>query len=183
MMLLLGPLVKVQGLKGEFLLHPCTDSPERIHERSGLILAPQGADLSESDPTPSCQHVSVRTFRWHQGRPCLAFDQISDRTAAEPFKGWALWMPEASVELQEGESYRHDWVGCQIFVNGEIVGEVLDLAPYPGGYDMVSMKDLRSGRHGVRDIPYIKAWFTLDLDNRRIDLDPPDGLLDLDRLD
>jgi 16S rRNA processing protein RimM len=113
----------------------------------------------------------------------LAFDQISDRTAAEPFKGWALWMPEASVELQEGESYRHDWIGCQVFVNGEIVGEVLDLVPCPSEYDMVRMKDLRPGRHGVRDIPYIKVWFALDLDNRRIDLDPPDGLLDLDRLD
>ena len=32
---------------------------------------------------------------------------------------------------------------------------------------------------GQRDIPYIKAWWTLDLPNRRLDLDPPEGLLDV----
>jgi 16S rRNA processing protein RimM len=182
-MLLLGSLIKVQGLKGEYLLYPSTDSPERIHERSGLILAPHGIDLSECEPTTACKQVTVRTFRWHQDRPCLAFDQMPDRTAAEPFKGWALWAPEEPTELPEGESYRHDWIGCQVFVDGEIVGEILDLVPSPGGYDMARMKDLRHGRHGVRDIPYIKAWFTLDLNNQRIDLDPPEGLLDLDRMD
>jgi 16S rRNA processing protein RimM len=108
---------------------------------------------------------------------------MADRTAAEPYKGWALWAPEGPDDLQDGESYRHDWVGCKVFVKGEIVGEIVDMAPSPGGYDMVRMKDLRAGRQGVRDIPYIKAWFSLDLGNLRIDLDPPEGLLDLDRLD
>jgi 16S rRNA processing protein RimM len=45
---------------------------------------------------------------------------------------------------------------------------------------MVVMKDQRPGRRGQRDIPYIKAWFQVDLAARRIDLDPPAGLLDLD---
>ena len=61
-----------------------------------------------------------------------------------------------------------------------LVGEVLHLHPAPGGYDMVVMKDLRPGRTGARDIPYIKAWWTLRLAERRLDLDPPEGLLDLE---
>jgi len=181
-MLLLGRLAKVQGLKGEFLLNPTTDSPEKIPGLAGLLLAPPEADISECEYEASAKQVTVRAFRWHQDRPCLAFHQIPDRTAAESFKNWTLWVPETSVQLQEGESYRHDWVGCQIFVNNTLVGEVLDLEPSPGGYDMVRMKDVRPGCHGVRDIPYIKAWFTLDLPNRRIDLDPPTGLLDVDRI-
>jgi 16S rRNA processing protein RimM len=44
---------------------------------------------------------------------------------------------------------------------------------------MVLMRDLRPHRTGVREIPYIKAWFILDLPNRRIEMDPPEGLLDL----
>ena len=88
-------------------------------------------------------------------------------------------MPEAEATLNEGESFRHQWVGCEVFVADRKVGEVLRLDPAPTGYDMVIMRDLRPGRTGQRDIPYIKAWWTLDLPNRRLDLDPPPGLLDV----
>jgi 16S rRNA processing protein RimM len=124
--------------------------------------------------------VRLRQFRWHQDRPCVCFQEIPDRTASEPYRGWALWTGDALAELPEGESYRHDWPGCAVFVKGAQVGEVLRLEPTPMGYDMVVVKDLRPGRRGQRDIPYIKAWFQVDLAARRIDLDPPEGLLDLD---
>jgi len=179
-MLLLGHLAKVQGLKGEFLLNPTTDSPERITGTAGLLLAPPDVNLSEREPPSDIKQVTVRAFRRHQDRPCLAFEQIPDRTAAEHYKGWSLWAPEISSELEEGESYRHDWVGCQVFVDDALVGEVLVLEPSPGGYDMVRVKDLRPGRRGIRDIPYIKAWFSLNLQDRRIDIEPPEGLLDVD---
>ena len=182
-MLLLGRLAKVQGLKGEFLLNHTTDAPERIPTLDGLLLAPPGLDLSDCAPTPATRPITVRTFRWHQDRPCLAFDQMPDRTAAEPFRDWTLWAPEGTSTLEEGDTYRYDWVGCQVFVDGALVGEVLRVEPTPAGYDMVRMKDLRPGRQGVRDVPYIKAWFDLDLPGRRIGLSPPEGLLDLDGVD
>lgn len=182
-MLLLGHLAKVQGLKGEFLLHALTDEPERLPERKGLVLAPPGLDLQFAEPAAPARPAAVRGFRWQQDRPCLAFEGIPDRTAAESFKGWALWMPDTEASLAAGESYRHTWEGCSVFVGGHLVGEVLHLHPAPGGYDMVVMKDLRPGRTGARDIPYIKAWWTLDLEARRLDLDPPEGLLDLGQPD
>jgi 16S rRNA processing protein RimM len=183
-MLLLGHLAKIQGLKGEFLLHGDMDAPERLPELQGLCLAPAGLDLSEAtEAPPPARPITLRTFRWHQDRPCVAFQELLDRTAAEPFKGWALWLPEDQAVLNEGESFRHDWVGCEVFLAGAKIGEVVRLDPTPMGYDMVFMRDLRPHRTGLREIPYIKAWFTLDLPGRRIDLDPPEGLLDLDRMD
>jgi len=183
-MLLLGHLAKVQGLKGEFLLHGDMDDPERLPALQGLCLAPPELDLqAAAEAKAPARPVGLRTFRWHQERPCVAFQELPDRTAAEPFKGWALWMPEDQAVLNEGESFRHDWVGCEVFLAGEKVGEVVRLDPTPMGYDMVLMRDLRPRRTGLREIPYIKAWFRLDLPQRRIDLDPPEGLLDLDRMD
>ena len=181
-MLLLGQLAKVQGLKGEFLFHAIMDNPDRLPDIQGLVLAPPGMDLQDAEPQAPAHPVTVRIFRWHQERPCLALQEIADRTAADAFKGWALWMPEDQASLGEGESFRHDWVGCQVLVEGQIVGEVTRLDPTPFGYDMMIMRDLRPGRSGLRDIPYIKAWFQLDLPNRQIHLDPPPGLLDLDRI-
>lgn len=182
-MLLLGHLAKVQGLKGEFLLHAVMDDPDRLPNLPNLVLAPAGLDLGHQEQAPAeARPVKLRGFRWHQDRPCVAFQEVPDRTAAEPLKGWALWMPESQASLEEGESFRHDWIGCEVFVAGERVGEVARLEPTPGGYDMVYIRDLRPGRKGFREVPYIKAWFTLDLPGRRIELDPPPGLLDLDRM-
>lgn len=182
-MLLLAHLAKVQGLKGEFLLHTLMDDPDRLPSLQGLVLAPAGLDLGTAEQPPAeARPVSLRLFRWHQDRACVAFREFADRTAAEPMKGWALWMPDDQARLEEGESFRHDWVGCEVFVGGALVGEVVRLEPTPAGYDMVYLRDRRPGRTGLREVPYIKAWFTLDLPGRRIDLDPPPGLLDLDRM-
>jgi 16S rRNA processing protein RimM len=178
-MLLAGHLAKVQGLKGEFLFHSVMDDPGRLEGMPGLVLAPPHQDLGSTEGEPPAHPVLLRSFRWHQDRPCLSFADVLDRTAAEAFKGWSLWMPEAEAGLSEGESFRHQWIGAEVYVSGRKVGEVLRLDPGPAGYDMVVMRDLRPGRTGQRDIPYIKDWWTLDLPNRRLDLDPPPGLLDV----
>jgi len=182
-MLLLGHLAKVQGLKGEFLLNGSMDDPARIQELEALFLAPADLDLEAAGgPVDPARPVRVRSFRFHQDRACVAFQEFPDRTAAEPFRGWALWTSDPLAPLPEGESYRHEWTGCEVFIQGAKVGEVLRLEPTAMGYDMVVMRDTRPGRRGERDIPYIKAWFQVDLAGRRIDLDPPGGLLDLDTL-
>jgi 16S rRNA processing protein RimM len=160
------------------------DDPQRLESLTGLILAPATLNLEQQAPEAPARPVNLRHFRWQQDRPCVAFREFSDRTAAEPFKGWALWMPEDQAILENGESFRHDWIGCEVFVGGIKVGEVTRLDPTPMGYDMIIMRDLRPGRAGLRDIPYIKEWFqSVDLPNRRIEVNPPEGLLDLDRMD
>ena len=182
-MILLGHLAKLQGLKGEFLLHELMDDAARLATTPGLVLAPPGLDLEASpEPLPPARPVTVRTFRWHQGRGCVAFNELPDRTQAEPLKGWAISMPDALEALPQGESYRHDWIGCEVYIGDRKVGEVLHLEPTPMGYDMVTIRDLRPGRPGTRDIPYIKAWWTLDLEHKRAVVDPPEGLLDLDKI-
>ncbi len=181
-MLLAGHLAKVQGLKGEFLLHQITDDPEGLKGMEGLVLAPAHLDLEGLSEAPAgTRPAHIRIFRWQQDRPCVAFDGIPDRTAAEAFKGWALWVPEGGRRLPEGESFRHDWFGCEVFVAGQCVGEVVRLDPTPMGYDMVVIRDRRPGRSGFREVPYIKAWWTVDLAKRRLDLDGPPGILDLEK--
>lgn len=180
-MLIVGQLAKVQGLKGEFLLHSLMDEPDQLEGMEGLILAPPDQNLEEAAPKAPARPIRLRLFRWHQDRPCVAFQDVPDRTAAEALKGWALWMPEAAATLATGETFRHQWVGCDVFLAGQKVGEVVRLDPSPAGYDMVVMRDLRPGRTGQREIPYIKAWWTLDIEHRRMDVDPPEGLLDINQ--
>lgn len=179
-MLRLGHLAKVQGLKGEFLFHPLMDEPERLPNLESLVLAPPSLDLESTESAePPARSIKFRLFRMHQDRPCLAFEGIPDRTAAEAFKGWVLWMPDAQAVKTEGESFRHEWIGSGVYIGERKIGEVVRLDPTPMGYDMVVVRDLRPGRAGLRQIPYIKAWWKVDLEHKRLDLDPPEGLLDL----
>jgi 16S rRNA processing protein RimM len=180
-MLLLGHLAKVQGLRGEFLLHELMDEPAKLPSLNGLILAPPSMDLEHAtEAAPPARPIKIATFRLHQERACVSLEGLPDRTTSEPYKGWAIWGPEGLEPLPEGQSYRHDWIGCDVYVDGAKVGEVLHLEPTPMGYDMVVLRDTRPGRTGQRDVPYIKAWWQVDLAARRLDLDPPPGLLDLD---
>ena len=181
-MLLLGQLAKVQGLKGEFLLHALMDNPDKLADLHGLVLAPPQMDLEHGDPVPPAREVRLRVVRWQQQRPCVAFEGIPDRTAAEAFKGWALWMPESEATLDEGESFRHQWIGMEVSAHGAPLGEVIRLDPTPMGYDLVVVHDRRPGHRGTVDIPYIKAWWELDLANRKASVEPPEGLLDLHEL-
>ena len=66
-MLLLGHLAKIQGLKGEFLLHEIMDEPEKLAQVKGLVLAPPSLNLEDTDRLPAeARAVTVRSFRWHQ---------------------------------------------------------------------------------------------------------------------
>lgn len=181
-MMLLGQLAKVQGLKGEFLLHAVMDEPDKLAELQGLVLAPPSMDLEHAEPEAPARAVKLRVVRWQQQRPCVAFEGIPDRTAAEPFKGWALWMPESQATLEQGESFRHQWIGTEVSAHGALLGEVVRLDPTPMGYDLVVIHDRRPGHRGTLDIPYIKAWWSLDLANGKAAVNPPEGLLDLHTL-
>ena len=52
LMLLLGHLAKIQGLKGEFLLHELMDDPEKLAELDSLVLAPPSLDLEGRPSRP-----------------------------------------------------------------------------------------------------------------------------------
>lgn len=178
-MLLLGQLAKIQGLKGEFLFHALMDDPDKLEGLEGLMLAPPAMNLEHAEAETPARAVKLRIFRWHQDRPCVAFEGIADRTAAEAYKGWALWMPESQAALDAGESFRHQWIGTEVSAHGALLGEVMRLDPTPMGYDLIVIRDRRPGRRGTVEIPYIKAWWTLDLANGKASVEPPEGLLDL----
>ncbi|HET8715198.1 MAG TPA: hypothetical protein VFM16_05200, partial [Holophagaceae bacterium] len=148
-MLLLGHLAKVQGLKGEFLFHAVMDDPDRLASLQGLVLAPPSMDLERGEPQAPARAAALRLFRWHQERPCVAFEGIPDRTAAEAYKGWALWMPESEAVLEEGESFRHQWIGAEVTAHGAPLGPVMRLDPTSMGYDLVVIRDRRPGRRGT----------------------------------
>ncbi len=98
-------------------------------------------------------------------------DTISD---AEKLAGAEVAIPfEQRAELGEDEIYQSDLIGCQVIdATGRSLGVVTDFEE-TGGTPL-----LRVGEELL--IPFAKSICTsIDLQNKRIVVNPPEGLLDL----
>ena len=100
-------------------------------------------------------------------------DSISD---AEKLAGAEVAIPfEQRAALAEDEVYESDLIGCEVFdATGRSLGVVTDFEE-TGGTPL-----LRVGEDLL--IPFAKSICTnIDLDRKRIVVNPPDGLLDLNQ--
>ena len=101
-------------------------------------------------------------------------DTISD---AERLAGTDVSIPmEKRAQLAEGEYYQSDLVGCEVFDGVRLLGTVAGWQE-TGGPVLVEVTRAQ-GKELL--IPFAKAIFTkIDLEQRRIEVKLPDGLLDL----
>lgn len=133
-----------------------TERPERT--------AP-GAVLRAGDRT-----LVVVSARPHQGRWLVRFEGITDRDAAEELRGATL-VGEPLDDPGEGRVWVHELVGDEVRdVHGNAVGRVLEVRANPA-HDILVLDD------GVL-VPIV---FVVDRRPGVLVIDPPDGLLDLNR--
>ncbi len=119
----------------------------------------------------------IRDVRFHRGRPILTLSGVESMNEAEALAGADLWMPAAAVgPLPAGTFYRHDLVGCEVAdTAGARLGTVSGVE---GSLDRSCL--VVSAAAGDIMIPLV-AEFCVEVDvaARRIVVDPPAGLLDL----
>ena len=166
-MVLVGVVARPQGHRGEVIVHPETDFPE-ARFAVGATLYRHRADGPEA--------VVVTASRMHQGRPVVRFGGVETMNDAETLRGVELRVPAQALHpLPEGRYYRHDLVGCDVVtVGGRIVGPVRRLDG-PDGDRLV----IGEGRAEVL-VPLAEPIVvSIDVAKRRIVIDPPEGLLDL----
>jgi 16S rRNA processing protein RimM len=104
----------------------------------------------------------------------VLLEGISDRTAAEGLVGAAVLAEREELgEAGEGSTYWADLEGLPVVtVDGEAVGTVTGLYE-TGGVDVLVV----TGERGESLIP-LAPYVEVDLEARRIVVDPPAGLLD-----
>jgi 16S rRNA processing protein RimM len=101
----------------------------------------------------------------------LGVDTISD---AEKFAGAEVSIPfEQRAELAEDELYQSDLVGCEVFdTTGRALGVVTEFQETGGTPLLLVGTDLL--------IPFARSiCTTIDVGNKKIVVNPPDGLLNL----
>lgn len=167
-MVLVGRIARPHGRVGHVIVNPETDFPsERFAPGSVLHTRRDGRD----------EQLTVSSLRMHLGRPLLGFDGVQTMSEAEALAGLELRIPEdALTPLPEGTYYEHALVGCEaVTVGGRALGVVRAVEGTAGGARLV----IGSGR-GEIQIPLAQAiCVDIDVERRRITVDPPEGLLDL----
>jgi len=107
----------------------------------------------------------------------VAFDEITDRTTAESWRDRTLLLPENEVDPPGAdEMFIHDLVGMRVDrASGELVGQVTEVFELPQGLLFeVSRPD---GTTVL--LPFNEQTVTaVDAEQRLIQVDPVDGLID-----
>ena len=115
----------------------------------------------------------------HNGRPIVTFEGVTSMNDAELLRGAELRVPEGALQpLPEGAFYHFQLVGCDVVtVAGEAVGAVRAVEGEPGHFRLSIASE-----NGEVLVPLVTSMcVSIDIVARRIVIDPPDGLLDVNR--
>lgn len=197
----IGTIVGVSGLKGELRVNITTDFPERFENPGQRWLtinnnsSPQIVELVRGRKVPGKNIYVVK------------LNDINDRTQAENLKGATLWVDKGDrPHLEEGEYHVADLIGMEVHnqQNGENIGVVIDV--FSAAHDILEVKlhnqpvmetkppvnleniSRISRRKKVKPtktkeitvlIPFVAEIVpVVDIENQKIEINPPTGLLD-----
>ena len=168
-LLVVGRIGKPQGIKGEVTVQVRTDDPDARFAAGAVLFT----DPAERGP------LTVAASRWQNGRLMVAFEGVADRNEAEQLRETLLQVDARTLPPPEDEDEFHDHVlrGMAVHVvGGERIGEVADVLHLPHGDVLV----VQTGEREVL-VPFVKAMVpVVDVAARRLEVDPPEGLLDVD---
>ena len=160
---------KPQGRIGEVVAELLTDFPERFDDLEKVVVA---------FPNGEQQTLSL-TGSWpHKGRIVLKFEGFDSISDAEKLTGCrVLISPDDLVELPEDSFFDFELEGCEVVDSADrhigIVREVVRT----GGTELLAVVT-ETGDEKL--IPFADSICTnVDVDGKKIVIDPPEGLLEL----
>lgn len=167
-MAVVGRIARTHGLRGQTIVNLETDFPEeRFYPGAELFVARGGTTAP----------LRLTSVRFHQGRPIIAVAGIESIDAAGELVGLELRVPaDRLVRLPAGTFYRHDLVGCLVETTA---GQQLGIVTAVEGTASVTRLVVASGDEEIL-IPLASEICTvIDAEGKRIVVDPPAGLLEL----
>ncbi|NER49322.1 MAG: ribosome maturation factor RimM [Symploca sp. SIO1A3] len=197
----IGTIVSPQGLKGECRVYPNTDFPERFEKPGQRWLQQPG------EAQPKAVELLAGRFLQGKGLFVVKLAGVSDRNQAEALRGSKLFVPASDrPELGEDEYHVRDLLNLEVFnqFTGELIGMVVEIIPAgntllevqlhqqpeiaPAKPDAPTPNRISKIRKAKRKkpkpltvlIPFVKEIApVVDLQNSRIEITPPAGLLEL----
>ena len=172
-LVVVGRVARAHGNRGRVIVNPETDFLEERFRPGGRLLTLVGGEIRE---------LEVVDVRFQRGRPVMALAGVDTMNAAEALADHELRIPEDALSpLPAGSHYQHDLVGCEVTtVTGGRVGRVAAVQGAAGAHRLI-VRDENDDRAEV-DVPLVDAiCVRVDIRGRSIVIDPPEGLVELNR--
>jgi len=170
--LVVGRVVKAHGVTGELAVEIRTDDPEGRFA-PGVVLRgrpPRGG--VETD-------YVVRSVREHGGRLLVRLAGVDDRDAADRLRGTLFLVDSAELPPidEPDEYYDHQLEGLSVSTTaGRFVGTVAEVL-HTGAGELLAIRD-PDGAEVL--VPFVSAIVaSVSLADNAIEIDPPEGLLEL----
>lgn len=175
MELTVGRVVKAHGVSGELVVEIRTDDPAARFAPGNTLRAKPSRGGAER----SCVIEGVRE---HGGRLLVRLAGVTDRDGADALRGMVFVVDSADLpDIDEADTYYdHQLEGLRVHTTaGEQVGVVAEVLHTAAGELLAVRQDSGDGRREVL-VPFVTAIVTsVSLDEGTVEIDPPEGLLDL----
>ena len=157
-MVTIGRIVRPQGRKGEVVVEPLSDRPDRFPSLRQAFVAGESG---------SARPVQVRGAWPHKGRFVLKLEGVDSIDDAERYRGLDLRIPEEDLSaLPEGSYYHHQLRGLRVDdAGGREIGRVAEVMETGGEAAVLVVR----GVNGETLIPLADAFVrTVDLLGGRV---------------
>lgn len=166
-LVVIAKVAKTRGLRGEVVAELLTDFPERFDGLENV-----------TGTLPDGKHVDLKIERYffQKGRIVLKFAGYDTIVQGQELRSVEISVPESeAVELEADEFFDWQLEGCQVeTIEGETIGTVRELLR-TGGTEVLIV----AGPEKEFLIPFAESiCVEVDVDNKLIRIDPPDGLLE-----
>lgn len=170
--LCIGKVQKPHALKGQIWVSLYNRQSSILTEIKQLYIKNSGDVL-----TPlTIMQVSTSGERF-----LLRLQEVSNRTTAESLQGVELYAKRTDLPvLDEQEFYTQDLVGCEVLLKDttQSLGRIVAVQVL-GIYDHLLL-DGHAEQHFIPLLPGV--LYRVDLDKKTVEIDPPEGLLELANL-
>lgn len=133
--LLIGQVLRPQGVRGQVRVRPDTDDPGRFDELEYVYI---------QEKNGAYERISVDEVSVREDAVYLRLNGATTREEAEAQRNWMLYVDRAHArELAENETFICDLIGCKaVDTQGNELGTVTDVLQ-PGGNDVYVIKTPR----------------------------------------
>lgn len=152
----IGKVLRARGLKGEFKVELYTSNPSRFSRLKSIKI----------DATP----FSVQWFKTEGDFAYVKIEGVENVEDAEKLRGKSVVVERASLpKLPDGQNYIADLIGMNVIVNGDVIGELVDVLQY-GSADVYVV--VPTDKKGTISFPALKELIkTTDLEKGEMTLD------------
>jgi len=171
--LVVGRVVKAHGVSGELVVEVRTDDP---HSRFAV-----GSTLSGRPARGGpAREYTVESVREHGGRLLVRLAGVADRDAADAMRGVVFVIDSGDLPPIDDpdEFYDHQLEGLRVrTADGRDLGTVVEVLHTAAG-ELLAIR--REDGVGEVLVPFVTAIVTsVSLADNVIEIDPPDGLLEM----